>query len=197
MTTPTNTELPTAADKTQPIVLPVVMFDSTEAATYRTNLSGWVSRDGRFYGEGESAEKAARYDGCTHRACRDCGEPAEKSWLICRQCQDNADRERFDALPAEEWDGVAMLYSETRDAYYSDPDEATDNLDDGMTLADLRLVICVPNRVRELDGDYCHDELPDDGELPDNVEEAMAAFNAAVAGIVLSWSPGKKRLKLD
>ena len=64
------------------------------------------------------------------------------------------------------------------------------------TLADLRLVICEPNYVRQLEPDYCCDELPDDGDVPDEVAEAMEAFNTAVAGIVLSWSPGKKALAL-
>lgn len=31
----------------------VIMFDSPEAATYRTDIKGWVSRDGRYYGEDE------------------------------------------------------------------------------------------------------------------------------------------------
>ena len=32
--------------------------------------------------------------------------------------------------------------------------------------------------------------------MPDEVAEAMEAFNEAVAGIVLSWSPGKTALAL-
>jgi hypothetical protein len=32
--------------------------------------------------------------------------------------------------------------------------------------------------------------------VPDEVAEAMEAFNEAVAGIVLSWSPGKTALAL-
>jgi hypothetical protein len=61
---------------------------------------------------------------------------------------------------------------------------------------DLRLIVCEPNYVREIDNDYFFDELAEDGYIPGEVEEAMDAFNKAVAGIVLSWSPGSKALKL-
>lgn len=33
-------------------------------------------------------------------------------------------------------------------------------------------------------------------ELPDEVHEAVEAFNRGVSGITLSWSPGKTRLAL-
>jgi hypothetical protein len=60
----------------------------------------------------------------------------------------------------------------------------------------MRLVICTPNYVRPLEPDYCSDDLAEDCDVPNKVEEAMDAFNAAVAGIVLSWSPGKTALEL-
>ena len=63
----------------------VIMFDSDEAAQYKTNLSGWVSRDNHFFGEDEHM---ARYVGCTHRKCEDCGEPTEKGWLVCDNCRE-------------------------------------------------------------------------------------------------------------
>ena len=31
----------------------IVMQDSDEAATYRTDIKGWVSRNGRYYGDGK------------------------------------------------------------------------------------------------------------------------------------------------
>lgn len=69
-------------------------------------------------------------------------------------------------------------------------------MDESQSLADLRLVICEPNYVRRLEPDYCCDELAEDGDVPDEVFEAMKEFNEAVACIVLSWSPGKTALAL-
>ena len=91
------------------------------------------------------------------------------------------------------WDGESPLYSETNEKFYSDESEAEDDLEDGETLADLRLLICKPNHVRQLDYDYCYELSRDDGELPSQVNEAIEAFNEAVKGIVLSWSPTDKR----
>lgn len=172
----------------------IIMRDSPEAAKPIT-LTGWVSSRGLFYRE----EATARYDGCTHVPCRDCGAPAEKTWLICQGCRDVADRKKFDALPRAKWDGVAMVYSNARDVYFSSPSDAEDSLEEGQTLDDLMLVICTPNHVRPLEGDYCSDELPDEGDddVPAVVIDAMEAFNKAVAGVVLSWSPGKVALQLD
>ena len=173
---------------------PIVMYDSPEAASIRT-VTGWVSRHGQWWGDNEDA---ARYGGCTHRPCRDCGEPAERSYLICIACREKAASERFAAMPRKAWDGEAMVYSVVTDRYYSDPDEAYDDLEDGQTLEDLGLVICEPN-LCQLDSDYWSDDLPDEGcdETPGWLEDAVAAFNEAVRGKVLSWSPGKFRLLIE
>ena len=113
----------------------IVMRDSPEAAEYRTGLSGWVSRRGLFYGDRPDSEDMARYDGCTHVACKYCSAPAQKSYAACQECRDKKDLERFEALPRADWDGKAMLYSEARDKYYAGPDDAEDELEEGETLA--------------------------------------------------------------
>lgn len=176
----------------------IVMFDSPEAAEHRTDVIGWVSRDGTFYGDGPSNERTARYAGCTHVPCERCGEPTPKRWLHCDSCRAAKDAERYAAMPRESWDGVSMLYSEVRDTYYRGIDEAEEGLEEGQSLADLRLVICSPNYVPQIDPDYCCDQLAEDDDVPpDAVCKAMDAFNEAVAGIVLSWSPSKVALALD
>ncbi|NQD37444.1 hypothetical protein HPT27_10425 [Permianibacter sp. IMCC34836] len=169
----------------------VVMIDDPESATYRTDIKGWVSRDGRFFGDGPLNERTARWSGCTHTPCSQCGNPTEKHYTKCEGCRALAEEERYNAMPRAEWDGQAMLYSVARDCYFHDLDQAEDELEEGEKLTDLMLVICIPNHVRELEPDYCCDECDEDGDLPDEVITAMEAFNKAVAGIVLSWSPGK------
>lgn len=169
----------------------IIMHDSDEAAQPHT-MDGWKSRNGFFYDN----EQVARYDGCTHVKCQYCGEPAKKSWTACDKCRAAKEIERYDAMPKAEWDGKTMLYSDARDRYYVDIGDAEDVLEEGETIESLRLIICKPNCVSPLDSEYCSDDLPDDTDLPDIISEAMDAFNEAVAGIVLSWSPGKFALKV-
>lgn len=175
---------------------PVIMFDSPEAAKPYT-MTGWLSRDGNFYKD----ERAARYSGCTHVACPDCGSPARKGRIHCGECASKKDVARYMAMPESDWDGVTMLYSETLDAYFSSPEEAQEEAEcicgEGTALSDIRLVICEPNYAREIDEDFFCDELPEDGVAPVNIQEAIDEFNKAVSGTILSWSPGKFRLKLS
>lgn len=170
----------------------IIMFDSPEAAQPYT-MKGWRSRDGCFYKD----EHSARYAGCTHRPCRECGKPARKIYLICDTCIAEKEASQYWAMPEAEWDGNAVLYSETLDQYFISPERASYELADGQSVDDLRLVICEPNYARQIDEDFFCDELPEDGEAPPHVQEAIEQFNAAVADTILSWSPGKCRLKLE
>jgi hypothetical protein len=169
----------------------MIMFDSNEAAQYKTGLSGWVSKDGFFWGENE---RAARYQGCTHRSCEDCGQPVEKSYLICKDCRDKKDKAKFDAMPKEVWNEEGGVYSDAIDKYFWSWDEVEEYCgDEGIDEKDLRLVICVPTYGRYLHEDYFEDELPEDGEVPDSIIKAIEDFNKVLkeAG-PLSWYPGNK-----
>lgn len=169
-----------------------VIFAEDDAAASIQTVTGWVSRTGNFWG---IDEHMARYDGSTHRHC-DCGAAIEKK-SYCRACHDRKQIERYERMPRQAWDGIGLIYSHITDRYYSDLEAAEDDLQDGQTLADLMLVICKPNYVRELTDEYCCDEMTEDGDLPNEVCAAMEAFNKAVSGIVLSWSPGDVSVLLD
>ena len=176
----------------------IILPDSPEAATYRTDICGWVSRDGTFYGDGPRGEKVARYVGCTHVLCKRCGEATPKEYSLCDACCDKADAERYAALPRAKWDGETPLYSETNGRFYNTPEEASDDaIEAGVPLADLRLVICQPVYATRLEVDYLSEDLPDDGEIPQQILNAIDAFNEAVAGVILSWAPGKTALDLE
>jgi len=175
----------------------IIMFDSPEAAQYRTNISGWVSRGGVYFGDDEFSECAARQAGCTHMLCRSCGAtPTPEHRPVCPACSAAAERTWYDSLPRAEWDGQALLYSEVQGRYYTSPGNATASLCAGETLADLRLTICTPNYASPIDPDYFADEMGEDSELPADIHDAMEEFNRAVDGIVLSWSPGQTALAL-
>ena len=170
--------------------------DDEAAAQYRTDIAGWVSRNGVFYGKDK---KAARWAGATHVRCDKCGATTKKKgYTHCDACREAADIARYNAMPRRESREGEWLYSDARDKYYASCEDAADDLLDGETLADLRLIICEPNYVSPLEADYCVDEMPDDTDidLPAEVQDAMDAFNNAVKGIVLSWSPGKFALEI-
>lgn len=169
----------------------IILEDDPRAAQPHT-LHGWMSRNGVFYCD----EETARSLGATHVRCSGCGTVFRKGgWSVCPSCRDKAEAARYAALPRAEWDGVCMLYSEVKDYYYSTPQDAIDALDDDESLSDLRLVLCEPNYATQLDADHYADDMTEDGDLPPEVADAMDAYNAAVKGIVLSWSPGKVALK--
>lgn len=171
----------------------VILPDSHLAARYVTDIKGWVSRNNLFFGDGE---ETARYDGCTHMSCRKCKQPARKGWLLCESCLEEKELNMYSSMPRKQWDGRAMLYSQVTKNYYRSPDEAEDELEDGQTLSELRLIICEPNHVH-LDADEFSHVAPDDEELPEAVLKAIDAFNEAVEKVIVSWSPGEVALLVD
>lgn len=171
----------------------IIMFNSKEAAQFKTNLSGWVSRDGIYYG---ANERLARYVGCTHRPCEDCGEPIEKSWFICQKCREKKDIQRYKAMPKEIWNEEGGIYSDPHNKFFWSWNEVEDYCHDNeIKEEDLRLVICEPQYPRLIEEDYFCDELADDGddELPSEIVKAMEAFNRVLKqSAPLSWCPGNR-----
>ena len=174
-------------NKSKKIIFP----DDPEAATPIT-ITVWKSADGYTYFD----EYSARYQGATHSKCQRCEKAALKPYILCEACQGISEKEQYEALSKADWDGKAMLYSRTKDEYYESPDEAEDFLEEGETMEDLRLVICTPNHARPLEIDCFEGALPEDGDPPAWLAEAIEAFNEAIKGKEpLSWSPGKIALK--
>lgn len=99
----------------------VILDTSPEAAKFVENISGWVSRDGLFFGKNEDA---ARYQGCSHRACSECGSPAPKGYTACSSCREKKAEARYEKLERAEWDEKGALYSEVAD-YMEEENEQT------------------------------------------------------------------------
>lgn len=172
---------------------PVVLYDAPDSAV-KVRVTAYRAKDGTTW----LREEDARYQSCTHRKCSGCDALVSKSWAICDACRDRKRVEEYAAMPRAKWDGEAMLYSQPRDRYFSDPSEARDCLRDGETLADLRLVICTPNYARTLDEDDFADELPEDNAAPDELTDAIDAFNTTMKEAPpLSWSPSDHALDVD
>jgi hypothetical protein len=155
---------------------PIILYDSPEAATYRTNISGWVSRHGLYFGEDE---RSARYDGCTHRPCEECGVPVPRAGFThCQQCRQRRDEKNFLALPSEPYTGQVVC-NDDGEEFFFDEDQIREYADDReIPYENLRLRKCEPRYADEVDPlDIYEDLLPEDGELPDHVIEAFAVLN--------------------
>ena len=95
----------------------IILDTSEKAAKFVENISGWVDCNGRFFGNSKNSESAARYSGCTHQACNDCGEPAEKMYTVCPPCREKRDVERYAQRELEEWDEKVPVYSPVADRF--------------------------------------------------------------------------------
>lgn len=163
--------------------------ESEEAAKFVTGISGWVDRDGRFWGADECM---ARYSGSTHRHC-DCGAIISKN-SYCKACVRSREIEKYQNAQKIEWDLKTPLYSQVRDEYISNYSDLINLMEECLVTdpADLELFICEPVKLGEIQSDYWVDDLPEDGELPAEVESALEEFNAVILeSEPVSWTPGK------
>ena len=175
----------------------MVLSTSEKAAKYVENMNGWLSKDGVFYSDGPDAERQARWSGCTHVPCDNCGEPIPKIYTRCDKCRWDQEIERYNQLEKKEWDSETPLYSQAADRYIFDSGDIDDLLaegDDGITVEDLRLVLCYPCYLQTVEIDYWENDLPDDYDedsLPVDVINALEILNDAIkkSGPV-SWLPG-------
>jgi len=158
-----------------PEALPILPT-STEAARRRT-ITGWVSRDGRFYGDDE---RLARWAGATHVLCADCGAPTAKDTLVCPSCRERRAIATYTALPTAA-PGSYPVYAEATDTFYANLELAEDDLESGQSLADLRLLVCEPVMARPLDTDYWLDDIPVDEDIPPGLLALIDAANAILA----------------
>lgn len=168
-----------------------IEYDSPEAAKFVTGIEGWVDRHGRFWGKDE---RMARWSGCTHKPCEECGASASKSYVVCDECREKRAVERYKKLERREWNLRDPLYSEGHDQWFYDDESIWDYIvEHGCTLESLRLVTAKPQYLREIDIDYFVDELPEDEEnLPDEVQDAINTLNNVIRKTPpVSWVPDK------
>lgn len=169
-----------------------INYNDKEAAQFVENIKGWVDINGRFFGNGKDAEHMARYSSCTHKTC-ECGNVFEKGWTICPECRLKKEIEKYNKLQFKEYDG-SPVYSHAVDKYFFSEDELSDYLSDEEEIKDLRLVFCNENHFNELQSDYFEDILPEDGELPTELQKAIDNLNEVIKNLpVASYSPSNVR----
>ena len=174
----------------------IVLPTDENIVRWAENISGWVDINGRFWGK---EKDMAIYNSITHKIC-ECGELMEKHYTACSKCRHKADVDRYNKLPFKEWDGESLVYSHYAEQYFRDESEVEDYCNDNeVNPEDLRLVLCDPCYIEEIDGSQWEDLLPEDCDyFPKKVQEAIDAFNLAVKDFPpLSWFPGKTRTTIS
>lgn len=169
----------------------IVMYDSPEAASIQT-LTGWVDRHGRFWGDDEHM---ARWSGSTHQKCeRNPEHPIRENRGYCEACHDELQQALYMAMERQPWDGETILHLHNTDVYFQDLKSIRDHcLERHVLPEELQLVVCNPVYPEEIDGcDHFCDDLPEDGELPSELQEAFDRLNEVIRkSPPLSWFPGE------
>ena len=140
-------------------------------------VDAFKGADGNVY----MSESAARWNCCTHVECDNCGGAAWRGWLLCDNCREANQIDRYNQYGSEKWDGHTALYSESDDKFFFDEDEIRDYcVENERFIGTLRLVICKPIHLRQVDSSYWKDELPEDCDLPEPIQEALNKLNEVI-----------------
>lgn len=174
----------------------IIMENSDEAATYRTDICGWVDSKGYFYGKGRDAERTARHAGSTHKIC-ECGEVTpNKYYTKCQICRDKRAIEKYNKKEKKVWDEKSLIYSQKYDEYFDKIDGLEYFLNDYKhevrpEIKNMMLVHCNPQYLNEIDSDHWRDLMSDECELSDEIIEALDDLNDIIQGHEpVSWVPG-------
>lgn len=158
---------------------------TTEAITVaeaarETTLSGWACNVCNKFWHGNRAEHMARYCCTKKRACDDCGADSEKHMVVCRSCRERRAETRFRARERRPWDASMMLYDETTDRYFRDPDDLDDHYECmGLRASDRRVLLATEQVPRSFVlSEHMQDYLAEDAEPPDSreVDAVIAAW---------------------
>jgi hypothetical protein len=147
---------------------------------YRTDISGWVGKNGRFYGKDE---QLARYANSTHGICRVCESPTEHKWLICRSCQEKERYEKYLQLPYDVYMGEPVF--SYGGEYFHTEDDLIDHLVDN-ELDEIELYPSKPIHLYQLDADYWDDCLAEDQEIPAELEVQIEKLNKVIGELNLN-----------
>lgn len=167
----------------------IILEDSPEAATYVTNIKGWVDVNGRFWGDGPFAESSARASSMTHRPCVDCTVLlARSSHPRCPTCSVRRVRARYEKLDKKSWypeDGPITLFDDSEHYFFSyeDLDEYCER-NDNCSYDALMPVLCERAHFRYADADMWEDVSGEDGDLiPVELMKALDEFNEKIEAV--------------
>lgn len=171
-----------------------IILNTDESIVEYKTVTGWVGKDGRFYGEDK---QQAIYGNSTHKKC-DKGHIYSKSWISCPDCRNEELPEKYLRLEYQEWDAETPLAIYDTDTYFFDIESIQDYAEENeIDIEDLQLVICVPAYLNQVDESYWEEVLPEDwtvGDVCKDVEQKLKELNEVISKArVSSWWAGKKR----
>ncbi len=172
----------------------VILKNDPRAATYRTDITGWVGRNGNYYGRDEGR---ARRESATHRVCDVCGNIIEVH-AFCVPCYDRKKIDKYNAMPEKEWDEETPVYSQTNDEYHESWSDVCDEDPNEKIIEALQLIICEPKYLKEIDPyEYYSYDIPDGGDLPDQIYQAFERLNKVIreSRDIICYVPGEYRVK--
>lgn len=141
------------------------------------------------------SEESYRLEIATHEKCNVC-DNIKKVRSYCEFCSSIREKESYDKRPFLEWDYITPVIIHNSDQYFWNSDEIDEYLDQNeINPSELKLVICSPNYVRQIDEDYWADEMPENyDDLSDFNKDFVAKlkeFNSYISTLKpLSWSSG-------
>jgi hypothetical protein len=172
----------------------IVLDTDPNLCEYKTNVKGWVGKDGRFYGNNK---EQAIHCNSTHKKCEK-GHVYIRNYINCPDCQSQTIAERYFKLDFVQWDGKTPLALYDDDKYFFDEEDIQDYADENeVRTEELMLVICTPEYLPEVGEDYFEEAIPADWELEDTnpeVYQKLKELNEVISKAKAScWYPGKFR----
>lgn len=173
----------------------VVLDTDDGIAEYKTNIEGWVGKDGRFYGKDKNL---AIYANSTHKKCEN-GHIYSRGWVNCNICEEAKRPSKYMQLKFKEWDEVTPLNIYMTDKYFFNKDEVYYYMnDEEVEMDELELVICDPNYLSPIDEDIWEDVLPEDMDLKDVTNKEFLIKLSELNDMInehepVSWNGGNYR----
>lgn len=164
----------------------IIMYDDNEAATFKTNLSGWIDRYGYFHGDTKTSEEHARWSSCTHKICGKCGKVHDKAWVICKECRGKKEIERYNLFPKKLWDCISPICIFNSDTYFfNGVSEVMDYCKEHDTeIEKLHLCHCEPVILPLFDIDVHFEDTEDVKDyLSEEVIDAAQFLNEAIENL--------------
>lgn len=169
----------------------IIMMDDAAAASIQT-LTGWVDRQGRFWG---NDEYQARWCGATHRKCKNKPDehPIHKTHGYCEECHHESRQADFAKMERGVWAGEPLVIFDSEQYFFDVESLAEYCWENSVFPRELQLLICEPNYPPEFDfRQHCEEIIPDGGDyysLSQEVRDATDALNKAIKeSEAVSWS---------
>jgi hypothetical protein len=94
----------------------MILFNDAEKEINEMIRPVYVTRDGfQFLNMRDAKEYIS-----THRECPKCKAIMEKYWVICKNCREKLNLEKYLTLPKKQWNFKTPIYSEVLDKYCLD-----------------------------------------------------------------------------